>query len=188
MGSQISDSGKVVAITLGSLLLGWASLYVLVQGNLKLAFGIHIVALCLDMLDGYFARKWKVESKLGAWLDSVSDVSLYLIFPWSVLSLLFQNINQGFGALFILAGLFRLVRFSSQGLDKTESKLYYKGMPVFYSLLVLTAVRVFTIPEFVTAILLVLLSCLMVSTVPFLKPNLRVMSTLLAVYCINLFV
>jgi len=34
----------------------------------------YVVSVVTDILDGYFARKWKVTSKLGYHLDQIADV------------------------------------------------------------------------------------------------------------------
>ncbi len=38
-----------------------------------IAAGLFVLASITDYLDGYFARKYKVESKLGKFLDPISD-------------------------------------------------------------------------------------------------------------------
>jgi len=40
---------------------------------LNIAFGLYIVAGITDVLDGYFARKWKITSAFGRILDPVMD-------------------------------------------------------------------------------------------------------------------
>ena len=34
---------------------------------------LYLIAGLTDMLDGFLARRWRVESKLGAKLDSLAD-------------------------------------------------------------------------------------------------------------------
>lgn len=41
-------------------------------------FVVYYLSGATDVLDGYFARKWHCESKLGACLDSVADVVFLL--------------------------------------------------------------------------------------------------------------
>ncbi len=45
---------------------------------------VFLGALLTDMLDGYLARRLKVESALGAKLDSWGDFSLYMTVPFCV--------------------------------------------------------------------------------------------------------
>jgi len=48
---------------------------------------LYVIAGITDMLDGFLARRWGVESKFGARLDSLADfvfvlVVGYKLFPW----------------------------------------------------------------------------------------------------------
>lgn len=48
---------------------------------------LYVIAGTTDMLDGFLARRWGVESKFGARLDSLADfvfvlVVGYRLFPW----------------------------------------------------------------------------------------------------------
>ena len=46
---------------------------------LNIAFLIYLVALFTDFLDGYLARRWKVTSKLGSFLDTTADKLLVTV-------------------------------------------------------------------------------------------------------------
>jgi CDP-diacylglycerol--glycerol-3-phosphate 3-phosphatidyltransferase len=59
------------------LFLAWTS-----RHDLFLFF--VILALVTDLLDGYFARKYQQVTELGARLDSLGDMAIYLIVPLSV--------------------------------------------------------------------------------------------------------
>jgi phosphatidylglycerophosphate synthase len=59
------------------LFLAWTS-----RHDLFLFF--VILALVTDFLDGYFARKYQQVTELGARLDSLGDMAIYLIVPLSV--------------------------------------------------------------------------------------------------------
>ena len=48
---------------------------------------LYVIAGTTDMLDGFLARRWGVESKFGARLDSLADFGFvlavgYKLFPW----------------------------------------------------------------------------------------------------------
>ena len=52
---------------------------------------LYVTAGTTDMLDGFLARRWDVESKFGARLDSLADFVFvidvgYKLFPWLKLS------------------------------------------------------------------------------------------------------
>jgi CDP-diacylglycerol--glycerol-3-phosphate 3-phosphatidyltransferase len=48
-------------------------IYVYVNGFVAASLAIFVLASTTDFLDGYFARKWKVESLFGAMLDQIAD-------------------------------------------------------------------------------------------------------------------
>ena len=50
-------------------------------------WGLYVIGGTTDMLDGFLARRWGVESKFGARLDSLADFVFvlavgYKLFPW----------------------------------------------------------------------------------------------------------
>ena len=66
---------------------------------------LYLIAGLTDMLDGFLARRWGVESKFGARLDSLADfvfvlVVGYKLFPWLKFPV----------ALWIMIGLIALVK------------------------------------------------------------------------------
>ena len=66
---------------------------------------LYLIAGLTDMLDGFLARRWGVESKFGAGLDSLADfvfvlVVGYKLFPWLKLPT----------ALWMMIGLVALVK------------------------------------------------------------------------------
>ena len=69
---------------------------------------LYVTAGTTDMLDGFLARRWGVESKFGARLDSLADFVFvlaagYKLFPWLILPT----------ALWMMIGLIALVKASN---------------------------------------------------------------------------
>ena len=69
---------------------------------------LYLIAGLTDMLDGFLARRWRVESKFGARLDSLADfvfvlVVGYKLFPWLKLPT----------TLWMMIGLIALVKASN---------------------------------------------------------------------------
>ena len=69
---------------------------------------LYLIAGLTDILDGFLARRWGVESKFGARLDSLADFVLvlavgYKLFPWLKLPV----------ALWMMIGLIALVKASN---------------------------------------------------------------------------
>ena len=52
---------------------------IIVAKNNRLLFVIVLLCGLTDVLDGYIARKYKVESKVGAKLDSLGDYTFFLM-------------------------------------------------------------------------------------------------------------
>ena len=66
---------------------------------------LYVIAGTTDMLDGFLARRWGVESKFGARLDSLADFVFvlavgYKLFPWLKLP----------ATLWMMTGLIALVK------------------------------------------------------------------------------
>jgi len=66
---------------------------------------LYVIAGTTDMLDGFMARRWGVESKFGARLDSLADFVFvlavgYKLFPWLKLP----------ATLWMMTGLIALVK------------------------------------------------------------------------------
>ena len=69
---------------------------------------LYLIAGLTDILDGFLARRWEVESKFGARLDSLADFVFvlavgYKLFPWLKLPVV----------LWIMIGLIALVKASN---------------------------------------------------------------------------
>ena len=69
---------------------------------------LYVIAGTTDMLDGFLARRWRVESNFGARLDSLSDFVFvlavgYKLFPWLKLP----------ASLWMMIGFIALVKVSN---------------------------------------------------------------------------
>jgi phosphatidylserine synthase len=171
----------VTGITLLGIVFALIADLLLIQGNLGLAFLFVIVAMALDMVDGPLARRARVTSKLGSWLDTFADVFTYLLFPavyWAVQ----YDLPLAVLAIFVAAGCFRLIRFSLVGFGEDKGKLFYAGMPVFYNQFLLIFTHAIRLDNLLLGVLLVVASVLMVSRVPFAKIPVRVLAIGLLAY------
>lgn len=54
---------------------GWLFLF---DGDRRIIFAIALIIILSDKLDGWLARKWRSETKLGEWLDGFADGSFVL--------------------------------------------------------------------------------------------------------------
>ena len=84
-------------------------LWVLAFLQLRMVFGIvFVLATITDWLDGTLARKLKLCSEFGAWLDSLADNVLYASVPVWLWWLLPEVVIQHFTLLVFLLALFVL--------------------------------------------------------------------------------
>lgn len=157
----------VSTLSLLALAAAIAAIFFLLKSKPTMAFSFLLVAFILDMVDGPIARKYNVESKQGAILDMVTDIPLYLIFP---AILLFRfGVPIWLLGLFVAAGIFRLVRFTSRGHLTKKGRLYYQGVPVYYSHLLILLYLLTSLPSLLLTVLVVILCLLMISHLPIYK-------------------
>jgi len=167
-------------ITAVVLLFSWLAIVFLLRDLFYLSFGLIILAFVLDAVDGYIARVLKIENKFGRAIDGYVDVINYLVYPALVFFVFFQmkNVFSLFLIfVFLAAGIFRLARFEIKGIQTENSRMYYQGLPVFFSpvliLIFLLLFRFLDETSFIILASLALLveSFLMVLTFKFPKPK-----------------
>jgi CDP-diacylglycerol---serine O-phosphatidyltransferase len=109
---------------------------------LWMAFVLLPLALVFDVLDGYVARLDRRQSRLGADLDSLSDIISFGVAP-AVLGFTL-GLRGGWDMLcltyFVVCGVSRLARFnvtSEELSDATTGKVkYFEGTPIPTSILI----------------------------------------------------
>lgn len=157
----------VTSVSATNILFAWGAFFFLPK-NADVAFTLLFIALLGDLLDGFLARRWHVTSKVGTWLDSASDLPLYLLFPvryWMTTN----DLPLAVASVIVLAGVFRLIRFSLRGYLSTPTGLSYVGLPVYFLQILLAITILVPLPLSWLVGLLVLISLLMVSTLPIRK-------------------
>lgn len=118
-----------------ALFFAWLSILILISGFPNWAIISNMVAFGFDVIDGYTARKLKVDSKLGREIDSFVDIFTYILFA-SLLFFLYlsPHIFMSFfvGFVLILFGGLRLIRYNNEGILVDEKKPYYRGVTVLH--------------------------------------------------------
>lgn len=169
------------AITLMALCSGVTGIRFALEGRWQLAVGAIILAAVLDGLDGRIARLVGSTTKLGAELDSLSDVVSFGVAPAVMMYLWTLHDLRGLGwaiaLVFAICCALRLARFNA-GLDEEDpppwAHQYFTGVPAPAGglLLLLPLVMSFEFgPGFVSsawfsAIMAMLVGGLMVSRLP----------------------
>jgi CDP-diacylglycerol--serine O-phosphatidyltransferase len=124
-------------ITSLNLLLGWTSIYFAYLGEIDLAVSVILLASLFDYLDGFVARKFNVQSTLGAQLDSFADLITFgiapavIVFFVSSISLFYVEKDMRFWLFLVLGlipliGAIRLARFNSV----KEENTFFIGLPI----------------------------------------------------------
>ncbi|MEX0822885.1 MAG: CDP-diacylglycerol--serine O-phosphatidyltransferase [Balneolaceae bacterium] len=169
--------------TLMNLFCGFLSIIMVAEGNLAFGAWLIVLAGLFDALDGFMARLANATSEFGIELDSISDVVSFGVAPGFLLyTFVFHElaiIGILLSALPPICGAIRLARFNVEA--KYEESTFFKGLPTpvhaamisaFY-LTFMNRLEWFDgLNQGVISVLIpivIMLSFLMVSTIPFDK-------------------
>jgi len=134
--------------TIGNATCGTISIFLclnyIAEGRNRLfwiAFILLFAALFFDIFDGYWARRSKRQSILGADLDSLSDIISFGVAP-AVLGFTL-GMRGGFDmmilAFFVVCGISRLARFNATAEELsggTGKVKYFEGTPIPTSIII----------------------------------------------------
>lgn len=169
--------------TLMNLFCGFLSIIMVAEGNFIFGAWLIVIAGLFDALDGFMARLANATSEFGIELDSISDVvsfgvaPAFLIYNFALYELAIVGIILS--ALPPICGAIRLARFNVD--SKYATYDFYKGLPIPVQAAMLAGFyltfskRLNLFEGFEHGVLsiiiptIVLLSFLMVSTIPFDK-------------------
>ncbi len=124
-------------LTLLALCSGLTSMRFALMGLWREAVLAIVVAAVFDVLDGRVARLLNIDSKFGAELDSLSDLTCFGVAPGLVLylwALQTEKLGLGWIAVLVLAGCcaLRLARFNTMLEDHSLpawTKNFFTGVP-----------------------------------------------------------
>jgi CDP-diacylglycerol--serine O-phosphatidyltransferase len=123
---NLITSASVVSGTAGILLAG--------SGNVRGALTCGLLAIPLDLLDGWVARRLGLTSDFGAALDSLADATSFCLLPAAVLATVCDKPAGWAAALgYALCGLWRLAHFHEAGLIQFRGREAFVGMPTPYA-------------------------------------------------------
>lgn len=154
-------------ITALNLAAGVIAIFSAISGDLLTARILVVAGMIFDYIDGKFARAYKQNHPFGQELDSLADVITFGLAPGVILLIMFPGtLNLVGAALFAIASAFRLARFNVQAAKKSNG---YAGVPVPVAAFLLLALSFAPITALAAFIVMMVLSCLMLSTIPFPK-------------------
>lgn len=170
------------AITATSIFAGYIAIVQAFQGNYVSSAWFILAASLLDMLDGRVARWINACSEFGIQFDSLADMGNYGLAP-SILFyfLYFQDWGIpgiALGFLPVICAALRLARFNVQAEEDDSPRTHFVGLPTTMAAVVMAAYVLFAAsqdaafgPPGLAVMLVVLLSPLMISNVPYEKRN-----------------
>jgi len=170
--------------TLMNLFCGFLAIIQIFQGSLVNGAWLIVFAAFFDVLDGFMARLTNGTSEFGIELDSLSDIVSFGAAPGFLIYVWAFSDTPGFGlplvaALPVLCGAIRLARFNVEA--KEESQEFFRGLPIPAQAMMLVAfyltfnenIELFDVfKQGISTVIIpviIILSLLMVSTVPFDK-------------------
>ena len=154
-------------LTSGNLAAGFLALILIQRGDHAWAAGLIVAAALFDSVDGLVARLTRSECEFGSQLDSLADLVSFGIVPALAvyLSVLESVPVAGTAAClgFLLCGAYRLARFQ---VDEA-SRRRFVGLAIPPSGLIAVGLAAVEAPRGLTLAVVVALSLLMVSRIPF---------------------
>jgi len=188
------ESGKVKIyflpnlLTAGNLACGFFALTWIFKyqiGNnfepIRIAIRLILAAFAFDLFDGRLARLAKKESKFGREFDSLADIVSFGVAPaFLIYRIVLQEFESGWiiAAIYLVCGGIRLARFNvmSSRPSQEGGGHEFVGFPIPSAAGVVVTVTMFMMQlvgqdkslgnvRFLLPVLMVLLSCLMVSNV-----------------------
>ncbi|HAA11458.1 MAG TPA: CDP-diacylglycerol--serine O-phosphatidyltransferase [Cytophagales bacterium] len=160
-------------LTLSNLVLGCVGILAAAEGQLQQASACIGLAMVADFLDGFVARLLKVQSPIGADLDSLADMVTFGVLPGILMYWLLLEAGTGeftpyLGLVLPVGAAVRLAVFNN---DPSQAH-GFRGVPTPLVALVVGALpfiradypRFFTVP--VLLVVSVSLALLMVSRLP----------------------
>ena len=161
MREHVSPANLVTTASLGA---GFAALLVS-QQSVAVAAGLVACSAALDVVDGALARRSGCDRAFGGQLDSLTDVVCFGVVPAATLWWALLHETPVLGAVacggFLAAGAWRLARF-----HLVQRPDRFVGLPIPMAGLTLMAVALWCPFAWLAAVLAVVLSALMVSTLP----------------------
>jgi CDP-diacylglycerol--serine O-phosphatidyltransferase len=180
-------------LTAGNLFCGFVALTKIVEADLpldysqiKYALGFILLACIFDLFDGRVARMGGVESPFGREFDSLADLVSFGVAPAFLVHRVVLHDVFGdhpewgwfIASIYLLCGAFRLARFNCLAVQAGGGGKEFLGFPIPSAAGLVASLTLLIIKlnenertlgnwKFVPAVVLVLLSAMMVSTVKY---------------------
>lgn len=155
-----------------NLTFGMLSIMFTFTNNLSLSAVMILCAAFVDRYDGRIARKINAESIIGKELDSLADLISFgaapAILSWSIFLIDYGILGYIITILFPISGAFRLARYNVSQFNNV-----FSGMPITIAGSLLAIYNLFSVnliqQSFISLVIIILLSYLMVSNIKIKK-------------------
>ncbi len=128
-------------ITFLAIALGLVSIHFSITGQPVYAVVCLIAAGIADMFDGFVARKLSLGPEardFGKQLDALTDVVAFCVAPSILWYCRYEQQTTALvvTVLYNICGIIRLAYFNVHGLNETNGRLTYTGLPVTFAALI----------------------------------------------------
>lgn len=167
------------SLTIFNIFFGYLSVFAAFRGKYLWAAYWIIIAAVVDAFDGIIARLTKTQSDFGIELDSLADAfsfgaaPSFLLYFWGFRLVSHSDISIFFSFIFLAASILRLARYNILQKNRID-KRFYTGLTVPSAALLLAAIVLYhpqpirvKLYMFLLAILVIILSLCMVSTIKY---------------------
>ena len=148
-----------------NLVFGFGAVLAASRGNIEFSILLVILSAVFDGIDGFLARKIKA-SDLGFSLDSLADLVSFGVAPALIAVAAFGVSSYALvvSLVYLICGTLRLARFNASDRDDE----FFEGFPITASGIAVVASVLLDRPVLTLALMLIL-SFLMVSNIPYPK-------------------
>ena len=148
-----------------NLIFGFGAILAASRGIIEFSILLVILSAVFDGIDGFLARRMKA-SDIGFSLDSLADLVSFGVAPASiaVAAFGFSGYALMVSLIYLTCGTLRLARFNTSDRDNE----FFEGFPITASGIAVVASVLLDRPEMTLALMLIL-SILMVSNIPYPK-------------------
>ncbi|MDD6286048.1 MAG: archaetidylserine synthase [Methanosphaera sp.] len=175
--------------SMGNALSGLGSIFAIFIGNDVVAAQLLLLAVIFDSIDGPLARRFnrtQLDSVFGENIDSLADVISFGVAPavilyataptyWIIIPC----------AIVLLCGLLRLTRYNTMLIDQRGPTRTFVGLPIPVTSFTLAALLLSSVYDvYVLSILMIIISILMISQLPYPKVSDKRVIGIVAVFMI----
>ncbi|MCA9329655.1 CDP-diacylglycerol--serine O-phosphatidyltransferase [Candidatus Saccharibacteria bacterium] len=145
-----------------NLISGLLAIYLAIHSHFTASALLLLAGVFFDAIDGFVARRLKLESRFGAELDSLADLVTFGVAPM-VLVTAFYN-TQWLSLLSILIPVAGALRLARHNINRHLTEGYLIGLPITTSGVTIPLLLIFNLNKNMAAATIVGLSIFYVST------------------------